>query len=373
MAGYLFIIPRMGAGGAEKVVAVLANDLAKQGHFVKVYSIQAIKSFFKLDEKVVYESGAHYISGNRKLFRLIQKICIFPGAFRKIRQEMKSGRYDVIFPFNYAADVIVGMNASFGLSCRYICSERNDPNRVKGVMRRLCNMAYQNADFLICQSKAVYDYYDFIPAEKKKIIPNGININAEVVDIGERTKRIVSVGRLDKQKNYAFLIESFAEFCKSDNIYTLDIYGEGLEKKRIIKLIKKLDMGERVRLKGICDNTMEAIKDASAFVISSDYEGFPNVILEAMCAGLPVISTNFSPGNVKEILGNDCDMIIDCNDKKKMAEAMDILLHDKNRILHMSRVNKIRVMQFSEKKMIREWMQTIYGIDKKKGERDLPI
>ena len=123
--------------------------------------------------------------------------------------------------------------------------------------------------------------------------------------IGERTKRIVAVGRLEAQKNYPLLIKAFYLISNEFKDYIVEIYGEGQERSELSKLINELNLNNRVLLMGRHSDVHERIKDASLYVLSSDYEGMPNALMEAMALGLPCIATNCSGGGPKTLITNE--------------------------------------------------------------------
>lgn len=104
-------------------------------------------------------------------------------------------------------------------------------------------------------------------------------------------KKIVTVGRLTVQKNQKLLIESFSEVLKKYPNIILEIYGDGEKREELKYIIKTLGVSNNVIFKGNILNVHEAIADAGLFVLSSDYEGLSNALMEAMMMGLPCIST----------------------------------------------------------------------------------
>lgn len=107
------------------------------------------------------------------------------------------------------------------------------------------------------------------------------------------------MGRFNPQKNYKLLIDAFAQFSKSYPDYTLEIYGDGALRQTMEKYIAKIGLTEKIILCGFCKNVHERIKDAGMYVMSSDFEGLSNAMLEAMALGLPVISTDHPPGGAR--------------------------------------------------------------------------
>lgn len=141
--------------------------------------------------------------------------------------------------------------------------------------------------------------------------------------IGKRKKIFAAVGRLEPQKNFPMLIRAFSEFHKEEKDYQLIIYGEGKERTNLEKFIKQLNLEDAVFLPGRNKDVLNAINDSAAFILSSDYEGMPNALIEAICMGMPVISTDCPSGGPRELIHNgENGLLIDVNSVEDMKKAM---------------------------------------------------
>lgn len=134
---------------------------------------------------------------------------------------------------------------------------------------------------------------------------------------------IVTCGRLTEQKNHRLLIDAFAEVQKIYPFATLKIYGEGVLREKLQNQIDSLNLNEKVFLMGATNDVAKALQTADLFVLSSDYEGMPNALMEAMAAGVPCISTDCPCGGPRELFGEDAsDKLVPCNDSAQLAEAI---------------------------------------------------
>ena len=128
------------------------------------------------------------------------------------------------------------------------------------------------------------------------------------------------------QKNFPLLIRAFAEFYQRHRDYQLVIYGEGEKRESLEKLIRELHLTGVVSLPGRREDLPEQLCSAAMFVLSSDFEGMPNVLLEAMCMGMPVASTACPSGGPEEIIEDGVNgLLVPVGDQKAMAEAMEKL------------------------------------------------
>ena len=176
--------------------------------------------------------------------------------------------------------------------------------------------------------------------------------------IGEK-RRVVSVGRLDKQKNFPLIIKSFAKLPDKFDEYILDIYGEGPERPYLQSLIDDEKMSDRITLCGAKQNLLSQINDADLFVLPSNYEGFPNALLEAMAIGLPVISTDFSTGIARELVLPENGRVVPVCDEEKMTEALCELLEDGELREKMGKNNREKCKEFYIPEIIQKWKDAI--------------
>ena len=358
----IFVIPRMGGGGAERVVSLLSSALAENGNDITILTLVGGDSFYELNSKVHFETVGITVSKKNKITRMLSQMIFLPKSFFSLYKRLKSGKYDVVISMLMECDLLVGCCKLLGLRFKHVCSERNDPSKRKGLYFTLLKKVYCHASLFICQGKKVYDFYNTIPEEIKRIIPNPVDGASIPARLELNSKRIVGVGRLNKQKNFALLIRSFANLGVEFSEYKLEIYGEGPERRPLQTLIESLQISDRVTLCGAKNNVQELISDAELFVMSSDYEGFPNALLEAMAIGLPVISTDFPTGTASELIGKDNGIIVPMRDEKTMIEAMKTLLYDKNLRHMMGFNNREKCKQYYTENILAEWEEAIDSI-----------
>ncbi len=137
---------------------------------------------------------------------------------------------------------------------------------------------------------------------------------------GKDSLHFVSVGRLAAQKNFALMIRAFAAGARSDD--RLTIFGEGPERGALTRLIARLGVGKRVTLAGHVPDPAERLVLFDCFLLSSDYEGVPAVLLEALAAGLPIITTRSSRSILSMMADGRLACIVPCGDEAAFAEAV---------------------------------------------------
>ena len=167
---------------------------------------------------------------------------------------------------------------------------------------------------------------------KSYIIPNAINEQfIRPVYSGSKDHIIIGAGRLTKQKNFELLLEAFSRISSEFPNYNLYIYGDGPNKGKLLELSNKLGVSEKVHLPGRTDKLSDEMEKASIFVLSSDYEGMPNVLIEAMALGLPCVSTNCDGGGAQFLIENGVNgLLVPKNDVDALSCAVLNLLRNES-------------------------------------------
>ncbi|MGR5992081.1 glycosyltransferase [Bacillus paranthracis] len=183
---------------------------------------------------------------------------------------------------------------------------------------------------------------------------------------GKRKKEIVSVGRLHSQKNQKMLIKAFCCIAKEYPEYNLIIYGEGTLRKMLQSQVNDLGLKDRVFLKGNIPNVLDEINTASVFAFSSNYEGLPNALIEAMALGLPCISTDCSPGGAAMLIDNYKNgILVPVGDEEMLADGLRYLLSDYSNAMSMGMEAKKVINKVNESSIVSDWENYILQIIQK--------
>jgi glycosyltransferase involved in cell wall biosynthesis len=255
--------------------------------------------------------------------------------------------------------------ACFGLNVKHIISERNDPEHFAGKksIKIISRLLLRFAHGYIFQTKDARDSYGLRIAEKSKVIANPLfNLQdmPEYPFIGEREKMIVSVGRLNEQKNQKLLIDAFVEVHKIHPEYGLTIWGEGPERNKLEKIIRDYGLSESVFLPGTQKNLVNELYKKSVFVLCSDFEGMPNALMEAMALGLPCISTDCPCGGPRELIENGVNgLLISVGSKQQLIQAMLTVINCTIDVKSLcNKAFKIRE-KYSIDNICKEWMSAL--------------
>ena len=316
MKKILFFICTLDDGGAQRVVSMLSSKMAERGFDVEVLKYYKSKNIYPISNEVKITTVEEETNTTNKLRNMLW----MRKYFRK--------NADVIVSF-LATYNMLAICANIGNSIPIIVADRNDPRFVpeNRILRSLRNFLYRYADGIVTQTTDNKNYFSKKIQEKCEVIMNPFSMKDKIGIALNSMKEnyIVSVGRLEKQKNQLMLINAYSNGIDRD--YKLIIYGEGPYRKVLEDRISELKLNDFVLLPGSAENILEKIKTASLFVLTSNYEGMPNALAEAMCIGLPVISTKVS-GASDLIDENENGILIDLNDEDGLIDNIKKLIND---------------------------------------------
>ena len=316
MEKIVFVIPDMPGGGTERVVALLANEYSGRGIPVAILLFAGQETAYPLDPRIeVVSVGGP--SGGSITARL--------GRLLRMRQFYRANKNCQIWSFS-AMGAVFSALAALGQRHFFLVSERNDPNRYDH--RRIRDLSYRRADVVVCQTKDAVESFPPGIRGKSVVIPNPLELEIPPCE-GEREKRIVAVGRLSAQKNHRLLLEAFASFRKTHKDYVLELYGKGELEEELKAAAVRLGIDSCVRFKGFSDHVLSDIRTAAMYVLSSDYEGISNSMLEAMALGVPVIATDCPIGGSRMYIRDGVNgFLVPVGDADALAYAMGRLAEE---------------------------------------------
>ena len=324
MKKLMIVTHKMSGGGCERVIAQLLSCFARDGIECKLVTECGVPSFYDLPESVeqIYLTFDQTLPAGK-----------IPKAYRKLRKLVKQERPDVVLAMPEKVNVWTVLYL-LGTGVPVVVSERNDPHRhpeskIKRLLRRL---VYPFAKGFIFQTKDAARYFSRAIQKRGVVLDNPLDTSRIPARYeGERKRNVVAAGRLHEQKNFDLLIRAFARFYKTHHDYSLVIYGEGPEKERLQNTASSLGIAGAVELAGQSKTLLTDINDSGMFVLSSDYEGMPNVLIEAMACGLPCIATDCPIGGVRSLLSSgENGLLIPVGDEDALYEAMRKLADDES-------------------------------------------
>ena len=337
-----------GYAGAEKSLICLANALNEKKYRISVINIGNGKIVYPINKEIEVID----IRIRKKIERFVE--------FRKI---IKKGRYDIVINY-WAQSAIFSAMFCKKHNIKTIYSERGNPDdkEYTGILGVLRKIYFKKIDGFVFQTQAARDCFPEDIRRKSTVIQNPIFINKSDYKMPlVRKEKIVTVGRLHEQKNQKFLLEVFKDFLKTHKNYILEIYGEGPLKEILEEYSKKLGINKNVNFMGNKEDIYSYIINAKMFVLTSKYEGMPNVILEAMALGIPTICSNYNPKDaVYEIIEDGVNgFVYEQNDRIKLISIMDEITKNEKIVEKISNNAKNICETHSKENIYNKWEKFI--------------
>lgn len=357
----LFVTGILGNGGAERVIAALANRLIENYVEVGIVTIYSIRQDYVLNSKIELK---HIIANNKmKIIRPFERVI-------KLRDYIKDYNPDCVVSF--LADV----NIHTILACKnsnipLIVSERNDPfqDPEKKIIRKMRDFLYNKVDGLVLQTNDAKQYFDEKISKKiaRKVIANPLTPSLPYYKQGVAKNRMITACRLNPQKNLTMMINAIKNVNLSGIDCYLDIYGDGPLRDELRNYINRNDMKDKVHLKGFSKNIHEEMINSKGFLISSNYEGISNSMLEALAIGIPVVATDCPIGGAKMFIKNkENGWLTPVGNEKEFSSAIIELLSNYDKAINMGKeATKIRDI-LDVDIICQEWMNFINGVIKER-------
>lgn len=287
---YLFTIRSLTGGGAERVVSVLASNMVQDGYDVSIIAYDKTEHDYTIDENV----KIYYMPKAKKnIFGKLSRIS-------DMRKLIKQIQPDIIIPF-VGTVLYVSYLASFLDNIPLIRTIRNSPwHESDGIIqKKFRNYLNKKAIAIMVQNDEQIEFFPSKFKNKIYVVPNPLSncfVETEKNNYSNEIRSIVTAGRLVKQKNHKLLITAFSSIVKKFSNVRLEIYGVGVEEENLQDIIKKLELEDKCFLMGRSDNMENILINADLFVMTSDFEGMPNSLMEAMTVGIPSLSSDCKTG-----------------------------------------------------------------------------
>lgn len=357
MRASLFIGRMAAGGGAEKVMAMLANHLVEKGWDVDIVLLlgnEVDKSHHQLNERINIVDQS--ISNKKSYFKNQYK------WLRNIRSWVKENKPDIIISFFGRINALV-LTSTIGMNIPVIVSERNDPRHDNrgSFMLNYCNMIYRRAKAIIYQTKYEQSCFSSVHLNKSYIIPNPIKL----VDINNTKidkNLIINVGRLQKHKNHEMLINAIKLVKVRVPEVRCQIFGEGITHDYLQGLIDDCKLQGSVTLEGKKSNILDYVSSGYVFVTTSNHEGLSNALMEAMMLGKICISTDYE-GADDLIEDGRNGIIVPRNDVKRLSEVLiDILSDTTGKYIVLGENARKAMMKYESSEIMSKWDKVINKI-----------
>lgn len=366
----IFVTASLNSGGSERVMSLLANSFVQRGHDVEIVCVNKPIVFYPIDTSVKVWLVTNEI-GNNSLHK--------KAAW--LRKYVEVVKPDMVIAFMTSVYCMT-LTSLAGIRVPVITSERIDP-RHSDFFRKLIRMLILPlTSHHVVQTEHIRNYYPSFIRKKTSIIYNPVNEDVfkspdglqfrgpnaansvqssnTPVEVREEVKlnRIISVGRLTEQKNQEMMIRAFAKVANDFPNWQLVIYGEGPLRAELEFLVSSFKLEGRVLLPGRTEHVIEELRKSKIFCLSSDFEGMSNAMIEAICTGLPIVTTNVS--GVSELVEDGkSGYVVPCGDVEQLALALQKVMSNSDIQETMSEYNLEKASMFKLDIIVDQWEQLI--------------
>jgi len=379
-----FLVNSFSFGGAERVLSVIVSELVKQKYEVEVISLER-NEFYQLPKEV----KKTYLSDFTGKESGLKKLLYLPIFAWKLKKCIKSNNIRLVQSHLYRANYVNLLAKLFGANHKTqivnagVISRYKKEGLVGKINLFLIKKLYPKADLIIWKSKGMqidanrlFNFY-----AKQIVINNPYDIKKiqnlakeEIKDFKFDKSKIylISVGRLISLKRNEDLIQALKFLDERVEVLFL---GDGEKKEYLKKLVKDLNLGKRVHFLGNVSNPFKYLAKSNIFIHTSETEGFPNVLIEAMACGLPVISSDCLSGP-REILAPDTDItkqlkkgdgleeakygiLFPVGDIEALVDAIKMLLNNKEKLEYYKNQSLKRCKDFSVEKIVNQYKKVL--------------
>ncbi len=351
-----FITASLNSGGSERVMSLLANDFSRKGNRVEIICVNKPIIFYSIEDSIKVWLLQKEISGNQIMKKVIW-----------LRKHIKEDKPDVVIAFMTSVYCMT-LVSLLGINVPVITSERIDPNHSDLFRKILRILILPLTTHHVVQTEQIKSYYPKFIQKKTSIIFNPVN--EEVFSIPqtslkgrseEKMNRIISVGRLTEQKNQQMMITAFAKVANEFPDWQLVIYGEGSLRAELESLVSSFKLQDRVFLPGRTERVIEELRKSRIFCLSSDYEGMSNAMIEAICVGLPIVTTEVS-GVIELIEQGSTGFVVPREDEDAMVNRLKMLMSDEKLMELMSLNNMKKASLFKLDNIVNQWESLINNV-----------
>ena len=359
MMSIIFVTSTLTSGGSERVMSLLANEFVKRNYNVTIICFNKHVVFYPVSKyvKVIFVENE---LGGKSLFRKIIWL----------RKYVKEVGPDVVIPFMEAV-YCVTLLSLIGLPVPVISSERIDPRKSPFFRNILRRIFLPLTTHLVVQTEAIKRFYPSFIRNKTSVIYNPVRdevfsfsdsvLSRGLGGIEGKQNIIISIGKLYPQKNQPMMIRAFAKVADDFPEWQLVIFGEGPLRQSLQLIIDNLQLTDKVLLPGRTENVIKELRRSKIFCMSSDYEGMSNAMIEAICAGLPIVTTNVS-GVLELVEDGKSGYVVPCGEVEQFAQALQKVMGNIVLQKEMAECNLKKADMFKLDNIVNQWEQLIQKV-----------
>lgn len=339
-------------GGLKKMLIWVGNNMLEAGHDVTFCTLFDNTRSEKLDKRAKsIELGLSYSSNYLK-----RNFIILVKGFNRLRKVLKED-FDYVVSFgDITLDMLLVLRPFY--KYKLITSERSSPSFNNSFMDWFKRkVSYRYVDTLVCQTDGAKNYFSKKIQKRSVVIPNPVDIPDVRWKRANTNKSIATLGRLTTwSKRQDILLEAFAIVHDKYKDYILNIYGSGPDLQLLKSKSVELGISDCVNFCGAIDKVFNVLAENEIFVLTSDFEGLPNALLEAMSVGMPCISTKCSPGGAEYLIQHgENGLLCECRNPQDIADKIVMFIGDKDLADKCANNSREFVGRFDKSIIINDW------------------
>ena len=343
-------------GGAGKQLALTAIAMCDRGHDVSLFTYIGESMEHELDNRIRYIFKESLGSSKYREYLFAPII---------IRKVVKSVKPDVVISWRANAGCMAKLGC-LGLKTKVVFSERSDPYMETNWMLKIATKVCDFSDGGVFQTIKAKEYYRRLSA-RSIVCPNPIDSKRELQpykNMASRKEEIAWVGRFSNvQKRMDVAIKAFRKIHSILPDYILSFYGDGVDKDYAMKMVSDEELKDFVKFYGATKNVVDVISNSRLLMLSSDYEGIPNVVIEAMMAGTPVVATDCSPGGVRVLIDDGSNgYVVPIRDDEALANKCIEVINNENKSELFVRNGRKKLKEFDSDLIFDKWNKYLIGI-----------
>lgn len=356
-----FVIYGLGSGGAERAVTGLANHWVSC-HDISILTLVKTKPFYPLDPKINLE---YCLEDSKSTTNILQSLR--DGLFRikRVIEHLRKEKSEVVISFMTTSNIYTIWAAKWvGIPC--IVSERSN-HAVFPLPKKLSvlrNYSYKFCTLLIVQTIGNKNFYEsFLPSSKIRVLPNAVATSLKKVrktSLKHKERIILNVGSFKNGKAQDLLIKAFAKIAPTD--WRLVFVGGGPNLNQFKKLATEMNIAHQIDFEGQQKDIAQYYNKAGMFVFTSEHEGFPNALLEALYFGIPTISTNCPHGPADLIKDGVNGFLVPVGNQDALQQKMRQLMKDEGLRKKFSSKAITMTKRYEMEHIAKHWMNTIVSV-----------
>lgn len=358
------LVSSLRCGGTERTVSLLANAWVRSGQRVEVLTLSGpeVPPFFPLETGVLHKPLDLQSPARTPLHGILNNV----RRVLRIRRELRRSRPDVLVAF-MEGTTILALLAAAGTRIPVVISEVAVPalQQIGPLWNRLRKLLYPRARAFIVPTKGVQSYFEQQFGFRCMALPNPVEEPPPASVSAASGLEVIAAGRLSPEKGFDMLLRSWTTVQRSTPEARLTIFGEGPERETLQQLAVELGVADSVAFPGNTSALAQEFEKAAMFVLSSRYEGFGNVLCEAMASGRAVVSFD-CPTGPREIIRDGIDgVLVPPGDVEKLAEAITTLLGQPERRAALGRQARAVLDRYGLTRVAAQWLEVFEQAQRK--------